>query len=157
MWLLFCFQTQIAASAESIIDLAGQLLVSRIQELAFWNAFPEAFKLSIVEKKSEIVETPPRFSDSQKIETQTLEQDKLEFMVNKPVTLRGISYYKRKGDSKKIKVSLLEVRIRAWNLSKLNTTGTKETVWFREVSGLELFYMYNKYRKLEQDLRTHLV
>jgi E3 ubiquitin-protein ligase MYCBP2 len=99
---------EIAASAESIIDLAGQLLVSRIQELAFWNAFPEAFKLSIVEKKSEIVETPPRFSDSQKIETQTLEQDKLEFMVNKPVTLRGISYYKRKGDSKKIKVSLLE-------------------------------------------------
>ena len=38
------------------------------------------------------------------------------------------------------------------NLSKPNTLGTKETVWFREVSGLEGFYMYSKYR--EQDLKT---
>ena len=84
--------------------------MSRIQELAFWNAFPDALKLSSIEKKSEVLETPPRFSKSQKIETKNLEQDKLEFMVDKPVLLRGICYYKKKGESKKIKVSLFEVR-----------------------------------------------
>jgi hypothetical protein len=42
-----------------------------------------------------------------------------------------------------------------FNLSKPNTLGTKEEVWFRDVSELERFYMYSKYR--EQDLKTHLV
>ena len=38
------------------------------------------------------------------------------------------------------------------NFSKPNTLGTKEMVQFREVSGLERFCMYSKYR--EQDLKT---
>ena len=41
------------------------------------------------------------------------------------------------------------------NFSKPNTLGTKEMVQFREVSGLERFCMYSKYR--EQDLKTHPV
>jgi hypothetical protein len=43
-----------------------------------------------------------------------------------------------------------------FNLSKPNTLGTKEEVWFRENSGfLEVLYIYSKYR--EQDLKTHPV
>ena len=38
------------------------------------------------------------------------------------------------------------------NFSKPNTLRTKEMVQFREVSGLERFCMYSKYR--EQDLKT---
>ena len=38
------------------------------------------------------------------------------------------------------------------NFSKPNSFGTKEMVQFREVSGLERFCMYSKYR--EQDLKT---
>ena len=41
------------------------------------------------------------------------------------------------------------------NFSKPNTLGTKEMVQFREVSGLERFCMYSKYR--EQDLKTRPV
>ena len=41
------------------------------------------------------------------------------------------------------------------NLSKRNTLEIKENVLFREVSRLERFYMYSKYR--EQDLKTNPV
>jgi hypothetical protein len=41
------------------------------------------------------------------------------------------------------------------NLFKPNALETTETVQFREVSGLERFCMYSRYR--EQDLKTHPV
>ena len=41
------------------------------------------------------------------------------------------------------------------NFSKPNSLGTKEMVQFREVSGLERFCMYSKYR--ERDLKTRPV
>ena len=92
-----------AESAKQVIDLGGQLLVSRIQELALWNTFPEALEMSLGSKSSKIEEAT-RFSET--TEVTKIEQNTLLFSVNHPIVLRGFTFYRGGVDSRESKMTL---------------------------------------------------
>lgn len=96
-----------------MISLAGKLLVSRIQELALWNTFPEALQLSSgLGKKVDMEETPARFADT--IEAGKVDQPKLMFTVNQLVVLRGITVYKGTAAAREVTFTIKQVSECVW-------------------------------------------
>ena len=94
--------------SSSVISLAGKLLVSRIQELALWNTFPEALQLSSgLGKKVVMDETPVRFADT--IEVSKVDQPKLMFSVNQLVVLRGFNIYRGGASAREVTLTINQV------------------------------------------------
>lgn len=100
---------QVLGSASSVINLAGKLLVSRIQELALWNTFPEALQQlsSGLGKKIDMNETPARFTDT--IEVSKIDQPKLMFKVNQLVVLRGLNVYSGGATAREVSLTIRKV------------------------------------------------
>ena len=100
---------QVLGSASSVISLAGKLLVSRIQELALWNTFPEALQQlsSGLGKKVDMDETPARFADT--IEAGKVDQPKLMFTVNQLVVLRGLNVYRGGASTREVTLIIKHV------------------------------------------------
>ena len=99
---------KVSSSASSVISLGGKLLVSRIQELALWNTFPEALQLSSgLGKKVDMEETPTRFPDT--MEASKVDQPKLMFTVNQVVVLRGFTVFKGAVASREVTITLKQV------------------------------------------------
>lgn len=89
--------------------MAGKLLVSRIQELALWNTFPEALQQlsSGLGKKIDMNETPARFTDT--IEVSKVDQPKLMFKVNQLVVLRGLSVHGGGASTREVSLTIKQV------------------------------------------------
>lgn len=107
--LLLRAYRQVLGSASAVISLAGKLLVSRIQELALWNTFPEALQQlsSGLGKKVDVDETPERFADT--IEASKVDQPKLMFTVNQLVVLRGLIVYRGGASSREVTLTIKHV------------------------------------------------
>ena len=105
----FTCAPQVLGSASSVISLAGKLLVSRIQELALWNTFPEALQQlsSGLGKKIDMDETPTRFTDT--IEVSKVDQPKLMFKVNQLVVLSGLSVYRGGASTREVSLTIRQV------------------------------------------------
>ena len=105
----FTCAPQVLGSASSVISLAGKLLVSRIQELALWNTFPEALQQlsSGLGKKIDMNETPARFTDT--IEVSKVDQPKLMFKVNQLVVLRGLTVHSGGASTREVSLTIKQV------------------------------------------------
>ena len=103
---------QIAVSP--VVSKAGQLLLSRINELALCIAYPESAALSGLpltktEKKERMFESSIRFS-SKECGYPSLDVNSVAFSVNKPVMLHGVTVYGSTDNAYKYKMSLMRVR-----------------------------------------------
>ena len=113
MWLtcLFCVPQQ-QLSVSPVVSKAGNLLQSRINELALCIAYPESVQksglsLSSVEKKEpKVVDSSVRFS-TKECGHPSLEVTDLMFSVDKPVMLCGVTLYGGMDASYKYKLSLI--------------------------------------------------
>lgn len=97
-----------------VVSKAGQLLLSRINELALCIAYPESATLSGLpltktEKKERMFESSVRFS-TKECGYPSLDVNSVVFSVNKPALLHGVTVYGSTDNAYKYKMSLMRVR-----------------------------------------------
>ena len=107
------FPLQIEVSP--VVSKAGQLLLSRINELALCIAYPESAVLSGLpitktERKEKVFESSVRFS-SKECGYPSLSVKSVVFSVNKPIMLHGVTAYGGTDTSYQYKMSLTKVRV----------------------------------------------
>ena len=99
-----------------MVEKAGQLLLSRINELALCAVYSETSALvpltgGNVEHKEKVFESPCRFS-TKLVGVSSLEVKEVMFSVNKAVSIHGYSVYCGADMSRKYKITLQKV----WSL-----------------------------------------
>ena len=96
-----------------VVSKAGQLLLSRINELALCIAYPESavfsgLPITKTERKEKVFESSVRFS-SKECGYPSLNVNSVVFSVNKPILLHGVTVYGSTDTSYQYKMSLMKV------------------------------------------------
>ena len=97
-----------------VVSKAGNLLQSRINELALCIAYPESVQksglsLGRAEKKDQkVVSSSVRFSTKESGYPSPLEVTDLSFSINKPIVLQGVTLYGGMDPSYKYKIVLTQ-------------------------------------------------